>query len=122
MTLWENQTMATHNQMWIHGRLKRNMEHSQEKISKLFPDEPPVYPEQHGAQDLLLKIAVFMSGTTLIGMALFYSSSTLKNFIGMTIQLTWMLANIYWVELVEGGMSKLMDSIICGLVKVQPFY
>ena len=122
MTLWENQTTATQNQMWIHGRLKRDLELSQGKSSKLIPEEPSVYPEQHKVQNLLLKFAVFVTGTTLIGLALYYSSSTMKNFIGMIIQLSWMLANIYWVEMIEGGVSKLMDSIICGMVKVQPFY
>ena len=122
MTLWENNTLTHHNRMWIHGRLKKNFEHTKGKIAKLVPEDSPVYPEQHGAQGLLLKLAVFMSGTSLIGLALFYSSSKLKNFIGMAIQLAWMLANLYWVELVEGGISKMMDAIICGMVRFQPFY
>ena len=122
VTLYENQTSTLHNRMWIHGRLKKNFEHTKGKISKLVPDEAPVYPEQHGAHGLLLKISVFMSGTSLIVIALFYSSSKLKNFIGMAIQLAWMLANLYWVELVEGGASKMMEAILCGIARFQPFH
>ena len=122
VTLWENHTLTPQNRMWIHGRLKRNFEHTKGNEEKTIPEEFPVYPTPESAQGLLLKWAAFVTGTTVIGLALYYSSSQMKNFVGMAVQLGWMGANVYWLELVEGGFSKLMDAIICGMVRFQPFY
>jgi hypothetical protein len=122
VTLRESRSSKTPNRMWIHGRLKRNYEHSKGDRNPKHREEMPVYPIPDGAQDSMLKLAASLTGTTAIGLALYYSSTPMKNFIGLTIQLGWMGANIYWLELVEGGFSKLMDAIICGLARFKPFY
>jgi hypothetical protein len=122
LTLWENNALTPMNRMWIHGRLKKNFENVEGNKEKPVPEEFPLYPTPESAKGLLLKLAAFMTGTTLIGLALYYSSSQMKNFVGMAVQLGWMVANLYWVELVEGGFSKLMDAIICGMVRLHPFY
>jgi hypothetical protein len=122
VTLWENHTLIPRNRMWIHGRLRRNFEHQKGHQEKTKPKEVSVHPNTDKAHFLMLKLAASVIGTTMFGLALYYSSSPMKNLMCMTVFVGWMGGNVYWLELVEGGFSNLLNALICGMIRFQPYY